>query len=136
MECNTGLMQTFGVVRSWGVRSIALASLLALQLTGGSLGPASGPPVARAAAAQPAPMCFTETGFCIADPAFQTYFTQRGGTRILGFPISREFTLDGFSVQFFQRVILQLQSGGVSRLNVLSSAWRSASCRRAGGSVP
>jgi hypothetical protein len=63
--------------------------------------------------------CFTETGFCISNPAFAEYFRLRGGTRILGFPISRSFTLEGFEVQFFQRVILQMQGGQVSRLNIL-----------------
>jgi hypothetical protein len=63
--------------------------------------------------------CFQETGFCISNPAFERYFRERGGTRILGFPISRSFTLEGFEVQFFQRVILQLQGGQVSRLNIL-----------------
>jgi hypothetical protein len=64
-------------------------------------------------------ICFQETGFCISNPAFERYFRERGGTRILGFPISRSFTLEGFEVQFFQRVILQLQGGQVSRLNGL-----------------
>src|SRR3954465_2762768 len=63
--------------------------------------------------------CFQETGFCITNSAFADYFRLRGGTRILGFPISRSFTLEGFEVQFFQRVILQLQGGQVSRLNIL-----------------
>src|SRR3954468_19418125 len=47
------------------------------------------------------------------------YFRLRGGVRILGYPVSRSFTLDGFEVQFFQRVILQLQGGQVQRLNIL-----------------
>jgi hypothetical protein len=63
--------------------------------------------------------CFQETGFCVTNPAFAEYFRVRGGTRILGYPISREFTLEGFQVQFFQRVILQIQSGQIARLNVL-----------------
>jgi len=63
--------------------------------------------------------CFQETGFCITNSAFADYFRLRGGTRILGFPISRSFTLEGFEVQFFQRVVLQLQGGQVQRLNVL-----------------
>ena len=50
---------------------------------------------------------------------FAEYFRLRGGVRILGFPISRSFTLEGFEVQFFQRVVLQLQGGQVNRLNVL-----------------
>src|SRR5687767_2216122 len=63
--------------------------------------------------------CFQETGFCITNQQFAEYFRLRGGVRIMGYPISRSFTLEGFEVQFFQRVILQLQGGQVSRLNVL-----------------
>jgi hypothetical protein len=63
--------------------------------------------------------CFPETGFCVTNPAFMEYFRIRGGVRIMGYPVSRSFTLDGFEVQFFQRVILQLQGGQVQRLNVL-----------------
>src|SRR3954447_3798405 len=63
--------------------------------------------------------CFPQTGFCITNPAFADYFRLRGDVRILGYPISRSFTLEGFEVQFFQRVILQMQGGQVARLNVL-----------------
>jgi hypothetical protein len=63
--------------------------------------------------------CFPETGFCVTNPAFMEYFQIRGGVRIMGYPISRSFTLDGFEVQFFQRVVMQLQGGQVARLNVL-----------------
>jgi hypothetical protein len=63
--------------------------------------------------------CFPQTNFCITNPAFADYYRLRGEERILGYPISRSFTLDGFEVQFFQRVVLQMQSGQVARLNVL-----------------
>jgi hypothetical protein len=63
--------------------------------------------------------CFQETGFCITNPAFAEYFRVRGGVRILGYPASRSFTLEGFEVQIFQRVILQMQGSQVARLNVL-----------------
>jgi hypothetical protein len=63
--------------------------------------------------------CFSQTGFCITNPAFADYYRLRGEERILGFPISRSFTLEGFEVQFFQRVVLQMQGGQVARLNVL-----------------
>ena len=63
--------------------------------------------------------CYQETGFCIENPAFQEYFRVRGGTRILGYPVSRSFTLEGNEVQFFQRVVLQQSGTGVNRLNVL-----------------
>src|SRR5215211_3631516 len=63
--------------------------------------------------------CFPETGFCVTNSAFMEYFRLRGGVRIMGYPVSRSFTLEGFEVQFFQRVILQLQANTVQRLNVL-----------------
>jgi len=63
--------------------------------------------------------CFPETGFCVTNPAFMEYFRIRGGVRIMGYPVSRSFTLEGFEVQFFQRVILQLQGNTVQRLNIL-----------------
>ena len=63
--------------------------------------------------------CFPETGFCISNPAFSEYFRIRGGVRIMGYPVSRSFMLEGFEVQFFQRVVLQYQNGQVQRLNVL-----------------
>ena len=63
--------------------------------------------------------CFPQTNFCITNPAFADYFRLRGDVKTLGYPISRSFTLDGFEVQFFQRVVLQLQGGQVQRLNVL-----------------
>src|SRR4051794_8017150 len=62
--------------------------------------------------------CFGN-GFCITNTDFARYFRERGGRNIFGDAISREFTLDGFQVQFFQRVVLQAQGGGVSRLNLL-----------------
>ena len=63
--------------------------------------------------------CFQETGFCITNPQFAEYFRVRGGTRILGFPVSRSFTFEGFEVQFFQRVVLQQLGSNVNRLNLL-----------------
>jgi hypothetical protein len=62
--------------------------------------------------------CFGN-GFCITNGEFVRYFNERGGRNIFGDAISREFTLDGFRVQFFQRVVLQMQGGRVERLNVL-----------------
>src|SRR5947209_9797074 len=64
--------------------------------------------------------CFTETGFCIAAADFQQYFHLRGGVSTFGFPISREFTLLGFRVQFFQGHILQrLTDGRITTMNLL-----------------
>src|SRR5687767_290972 len=59
------------------------------------------------------------TGFCITNSAFLSYYQNRGEHNTLGYPASREFTLEGFQVQIFQRVVLQLNQGSVARLNVL-----------------
>ena len=63
---------------------------------------------------------FPETGFSITNDKFLDYFNHRGGVRVFGFPISREFLFLGTPVQFFQRAVLQLQpDGSVSLLNIL-----------------
>ena len=63
---------------------------------------------------------FSQTAFRIDTDAFWTYFNQRGGVRTFGFPSSRTFRLDGFQVQMFQRLIMQLQgNGSVQTLNLL-----------------
>ena len=64
--------------------------------------------------------CFTETGFCIAASDFQDYFHSRGGVPTFGYPISREFTLLAFRVQFFQGHILQRAAdGSITTMNLL-----------------
>ena len=90
-------------------RSLVLASFLALAIIAG-LVPADQPAEAQS--------CFG-TGFCIQNPAFLEYYLSRSQERTLGFPISNEFTLEGFRVQFFQRVVLQMNQGSVARLNLL-----------------
>ncbi len=63
---------------------------------------------------------FPETGFRISNDRFWDYFQRRGGLRTFGYPISREFQFLGFRVQFFQRLIMQLQpNGSVGTLNLL-----------------
>jgi hypothetical protein len=92
-------------------RFAVLIVILALALGAAVL------PPERTSAAQGT--CFPETGFCVTNSAFMEYFRIRGGIRIMGYPISRSFTLEGFEVQFFQRVVMQMQNGQVQRLNVL-----------------
>jgi hypothetical protein len=91
--------------------------LLALvMLAAGSL-PAS----TVASAQQPSdPRFFSQTNFRIDNEAFWNFFQGRGGVPTFGFPVSRQFLLDGFQVQIFQRNIMQLQpDGGVQTLNLL-----------------
>jgi len=72
------------------------ASAIALALASILVGM---PATTRPAAAQAS--CFSETNFCIDQPAFAQYFESHGGARILGFPVSRTFRLEGFPVQFY-----------------------------------
>ena len=66
------------------------------------------------------PWFFGETGFRIANDRFWDYFNRRGGLRTFGYPISKEFLLFGFRVQFFQRLIMQLMpDGSVATMNLL-----------------
>src|SRR5215216_7810072 len=94
------------------MKRVAVLTAFVLVSLVAALAPAEAPVQAQAG-------CFPETGFCTTNPQFAEYFRLRGGVRILGYPISRSFTLEGFEVQFFQRVILQMQAGQVARLNVL-----------------
>jgi hypothetical protein len=64
------------------------------------------------------PNCYP-TGFCIQNSQFLEYYRGRGEHNTLGYPASNEFTLEGFRVQIFQRVVLQINQGGVARLNLL-----------------
>jgi len=62
---------------------------------------------------------FAETGFRIANDEFWNFFQGRGAARTFGFPTSREMQLKGFTVQFFQRGVMQLGANGVQTLNLL-----------------
>ncbi len=65
---------------------------------------------------------FRETGFRVGRDAFWDYFQKRGGLNSFGYPISREFLLEGFPVQLFQRALLQaMPDGGVATMNLLDS---------------
>lgn len=65
------------------------------------------------------PRFFAETGYRIANDEFWKFFQGRGGTRTFGLPTSREMTFKGFTVQFFQRGVMQLGANGVETLNLL-----------------
>src|SRR5579859_6049603 len=66
------------------------------------------------------PRFFVQTGFRVDTDAFWSFFQARGGVRTFGYPVSRTFKLDGFPVQIFQRIVVQLQpDGSVATLNLL-----------------
>src|SRR5689334_8875797 len=75
------------------------------------------------AAAQSAdPRFFSQTGYRVDMDAFWSFFQSRGGVRTFGYPVSRAFKLDGFQVQIFQRVVVQLRPDGtVATLNLLDA---------------
>ncbi|HEX9015309.1 MAG TPA: LysM peptidoglycan-binding domain-containing protein, partial [Chloroflexota bacterium] len=66
------------------------------------------------------PRAFDQTGFRIDNDRFWEYFNRRGGVKTFGYPISKEFSLLGFRVQFFQRLVMQLRPDGtVATMNLL-----------------
>jgi hypothetical protein len=70
-------------------------------------------------AQQSDPRYFSETGFRIANDKFWEFFQGRGGKETFGFPTSRDMQFQGFTVQFFQRGVMQLGANGVQTLNLL-----------------
>jgi len=91
-------------LRTVGLLLLAVAASLALLVT-----PAS------------AARSFPETGYSVTNDKILDYFDHRGGVRVFGYPISREFDFMGTRVQFFQRAVLQIQpDGSVGLLNLLS----------------
>jgi plastocyanin len=69
---------------------------------------------AQAPAPAPAPAAgeqhFPETGFSVSDAdgvMFLSEFRRFGGVQAVGYPASKRFQWDGFTVQVFQRVIFQ-----------------------------
>jgi hypothetical protein len=97
-----------------------LSAVMAMALLATALGPAAAP--AGAAQQQADPRFFAPTSFRIDNDAFWNFFQGRGGVRTFGYPVSRQFRLDGFQVQIFQRNIMQLQpDGGVQTLNLLDA---------------
>jgi hypothetical protein len=60
------------------------------------------------------------TGFCIDDPAIQSFFDTHGQVDTFGYPVSRTFTFLGCPVQIFQRQVAQHCDGAPVRLmNIL-----------------
>ena len=75
--------------------------------------------VAEPIALSPHEVYFPKTGYSAAGP-FLEYFRRRGGLRTFGYPISRPFRLEGRTVQFYQRLVMELRpSGDVGLLNIL-----------------
>lgn len=95
----------------------AVRAGLALALLAGSLLTGQ---VGGAAAQSADERFFSQTGYRVDTDPFWTFFQGRGGVRTFGYPVSRTFKLDGFQVQIFQRIVMQLQpDNSVATLNLL-----------------
>jgi hypothetical protein len=93
---------------------LALAVALALARPAGPSLAAPGDP----------PGYYSETGYRVCDRKFLEYFDARGGLRTFGYPVSRCFRVAGFTVQVFQRRVLQLgNDGNVTQLNLLDAPY-------------
>jgi len=42
---------------------------------------------------------------------FKTFFDRAGGAAVLGYPITEELNEDGFTVQYFERAVLEYLPG-------------------------
>jgi hypothetical protein len=63
---------------------------------------------------------FAQTGYRIDSDTIWDYFQHRGGVATFGYPTSRTFRFQGFTVQLFQRRVVQLAPDGSARqLNLL-----------------
>ena len=101
-----------GLLRRIGCISLLVGILLSLTLS----------PIDTKTSHAAEARYYPETGFRIRNAAFLDFFDHRGGLRTFGYPVSNEFTLYGFRVQFFQRAIMQLrQDGSVATLNFLDA---------------
>ncbi|MHB1131406.1 MAG: PQQ-dependent sugar dehydrogenase [Chloroflexota bacterium] len=105
----------------WVVRSRFALAATAMMLALSCLLVVTATPAAYAApSAQQASRFFQETGFAVDNEAFFAHFQSRGGVSTFGYPVSREFRLQGFGVQVFQRgVMQQAPDGSVRLLNLL-----------------
>ena len=93
-------------------------TLVALLL--GSSTPATPPTGRPAGSATRDARYFSQTGYRVSLDAFWDFFQKRGGVRTFGYPVSWEFPMMGFQVQFFQRAIMQLMpDGSVAVMNLL-----------------
>jgi hypothetical protein len=92
-----------GVLVPLRLRSISL--FLALFLSGQTVFAQARPPATT-------PACFEETEFCVRPGPLLDFFRAKGGPTVVGYPVSRPFTLRGEEVQLFQRLALRTLPDG------------------------
>ncbi len=97
------------------IRAVAVSALAVIALCASSLAPVTSAQTTDA-------RFFSQTGFRVDSDPFWDFFQHRGGVRTFGYPVSRQFKLDGFPVQIFQREVMQQwPDGSVHTLNLLDS---------------
>jgi hypothetical protein len=95
---------------------------LSLSVAAAALSLALFVPAQGAAAQASDPRFFSQTSFRVDNDTFWDFFQHRGAVRTFGYPVSRQFKLDGFPVQIFQREVMQLwPDGSVHTLNLLDA---------------
>src|SRR5712691_4135663 len=117
-----GLQQPIAVNRWYRVFSRTFART-SRALSAAALALVLAAPAAPSAGAQAVDArFFAQTGFRVDNDAFWDFFQHRGSVRTFGYPVSRQFKLDGFPVQIFQREVMQLwPDGSVHTLNLLDA---------------
>jgi hypothetical protein len=96
------------MARHWFRLSSIVVALLVALIVGGT-------PSAHAADPT-SPRYFSQTGFSVDNDAIWDFFNHRGGVATFGYPVSGTFLFEGFTVQFFQRQVVQLDQNGAPRL--------------------
>ncbi|MDQ3548565.1 MAG: hypothetical protein M3439_07055 [Chloroflexota bacterium] len=61
---------------------------------------------------------FTETG-CYVGGAFWTYWRERGGLPIFGYPLTNERSEDSLTVQYFERAVFEWHPQNLDPYKVL-----------------
>lgn len=109
---------------SLAIRLVSLFATLAVMLA--NFGPALAAPansVEQSTAAATDARYFPQTKYRIDNDKFWDYFQKRGGVNNFGYPVSRTFTFEGKTVQFFQRRVLEIEpDGSVGQMNILDDS--------------
>jgi hypothetical protein len=93
------------------IARVLFAIVIALMVTGGP------------ATAQSPSRTFAETGFTVDDDVIWDFFRKRGGERVFGPAISRQFSLFGLPTQLFRNAALVREPGGVRPINLLDAGY-------------
>jgi hypothetical protein len=104
------------------MRATQLVLRVAVMITAVAMIRATTPSVG--AAAQTDQRFYPESGYRVDNDQIWSYFSQKGGPRSFGYPISRTFRLFGLPTQIFQRHVMQVDpQAGVVVVNLVDAQW-------------